>query len=349
MRGAAPALLLLAAVTPACGTGHAARSSVAGERRSVRIERARVESRAVGEEVVGTVRARTSAVIAPTVMGRVQEVRVTLGSRVRAGDVLVRLSVGEIDARLEQARAVTAHARIEHERAGRLRAARAIPTAEYDDVAAKLHVAEAAEREAGTMAGHAVLRAPFAGVVTAKQVSVGDTAMPGKPLLVVEDPGALRFEAPVPETAARGVAPGRVMTVRLDGVPREVAATVVEVSPIADPASRTVLVKLDLPALPSVRSGLFGRLLLPSGEERVVVVPTGAVVRRGQLEEVFVIEEGVARLRLVRIGRERGGVAEVLSGLDGGEAIAVSDAARLVDGQPVQAAVPVAPTEPGRP
>ncbi len=335
VRRAAFVPLLLGALTPACGTGRASRPAAPIER-SVRVEPVRVETRVAGEEVVGTVRARTAAAIAPTVMGRVREVHVTLGSRVRAGDLLVRLSVGESDARLAQARAVRAHARLEAERAERLRAAHAIPAAEVDDLQAKRRVAEAAEREASSLAGHATLRAPFDGVVTSKQVEVGDTAVPGRSLLVVEEPGALRFEASIPEVFARRIERGRPMRVRVDGVEREIAATVAEVSPAADPASRTVLVKLDLPPAPTLRSGLFGRLLLPTGEARAVVVPAEAVVRRGQIEEVFVVEGGVARLRLVRIGRERAGRAEVLSGLDGGELVAVSEPSRLVDGERVR-------------
>ena len=100
--------------------------------------------------------------------------------------------------------------------------------------------------------------------------------------------------------------------------------------------TRTVLVKVDLPPVPGLRSGRFGRLALAPSADRAVTVPLAAVVRRGQLEMVFVVDGGVARLRLVRTARQRDGAVEVLSGLAGGEAVAASDAAQLVDGQAVE-------------
>jgi multidrug efflux pump subunit AcrA (membrane-fusion protein) len=126
--------------------------------------------------------------------------------------------------------------------------------------------------------------------------------------------------------------------VRIDTVDHDLAGTVAEISPAADPASRTVLAKVDLPGDPAVHSGLFGRLLLARNEARSIVAPASAVVRHGQLESVFVVKDGVARLRLVRTGRERAGAVEVLSGLGDGEAVVASDSSALLDGQPVESA-----------
>jgi membrane fusion protein, multidrug efflux system len=329
------AVLALAGSLGACD-GHAAAATAALPSRSVRIEPARLNARATGEEVVGTVRSRHSATLAPTVTGTVKEVRVAVGSPVRAGQVLVRLSAREIDAKLDQARAVFAHAKLESDRAEALKAANAIPTAQLDAARAQLHIAEAAQDEASTMAEHTVVRAPFSGVVTAKATSVGDTAMPGQPLLVVEQPDALRFEASVPETEAHALAPGRRLEVRFDALEHPVVGTVAEVSPTADPASRTVTIKLDLPPAPALHSGLFGRMVLPSGEAHAVAVPASALVRHGQLEELYVVSAGTARLRLVKTGRAHDGIVELVSGVDDGELIATSDVALLVDGQPVR-------------
>ena len=190
------------------------------------------------------------------------------------------------------------------------------------------------------MADHTVIRAPFAGVVSAKLANVGDTAMPGQTLLILEDPRALRLEATVPEIAAKAMRTGQTVAVLIDGAQRPVTGTVAEISPAADPMSRTVLAKIELPADPSLHPGLLGRLLLPAspGEARSVVVPSGTVVRRGQLEEVFVVDRGRARLRLVKTGRVKGdGATEILSGLADGETVVTSDLADLVDGQPVEA------------
>jgi RND family efflux transporter MFP subunit len=331
-RGLVFALFALAS----CGAERAPKPPSALAIRTVRTGRAEVHSRPRIEEVVGTVRAVRSATIAPTVTGSVADVRVTVGSVVRAGDVLVRLSAREIDARLEQAKAVYALAKLDRDRAARLRAEAAISVAQYDAALAQFQVAEAARTEASTLSEHAVLRAPFAGVVTAKLVNVGDTALPGQALLVVEAPDALRFEARLPEAAARGLVAGRPQALRLDGLDHELIATISEIDPVVDATSRTVLVKLDLPHDPELRSGRFGRLLFASGATDAITVPADAVVRRGQLEIVFVVEGSAARLRLVRTAGERDGRIEIVSGLAGGEQVAVSDAAQLVDGQPVE-------------
>ena len=112
----------------------------------------------------------------------------------------------------------------------------------------------------------------------------------------------------------------------------------VEIQPSADDATRTRLVKVDLPQVPGLRSGRFGRLLLATGSSLTVAVPVDAVARQGQLETVFVVDAGTARLRLIRTGRERDGWLEVVSGLSGEEKVAVPGAVALVDGQRVEAA-----------
>lgn len=304
--------------------------------RAVHVARAELRSRPTVEEVVGTVRAVRTATIAPTLSGRVVELRVAVGSAVRAGDVLVRLSAREIEARVEQTRAALGLAKLEAARAARLAAEAAASVSQHDTALAQLRIAEAARAEASTLAEHAVLRAPFDAVVTARLVNLGDTAMPGQPLLVLEAPGALRFEARVPEGSAGLVTPGRQARVQIAGLPGTLLATSAELDPAADAGSRTRLVKLDLPARDGLHAGSFGRLLLESGAAQAVTVAPSAIVRRGQLEAVFVVEDGLARLRLVRTARERDGAVEVVSGLAGGEQVAVSEAATLVDGQPVE-------------
>jgi RND family efflux transporter MFP subunit len=334
------ALVAAAAGLAACDTKPAPAKTNTLPTRSVRMEHARLDANAGGEEAIGTVRARNSAAISSTVVGKVQVLNVTLGRRVQAGDVLVRISADEIGAKLDQTEALYGQAKVDLDRAQTLLSKEAIPRAQYDAAAAAFRVATARRAEAAAMAGHTVLRAPFAGVISAKLVNVGDTAMPGQPLLVLDDPSALRLEATVPEAAARTLTVGQAVPVRVDGRGRELPGTVAEVSPAADPMSRTVLAKVDLPRDPALHPGLLGRLMLPSaaGQPRSVLVPSATVVRRGQLEEVFVVDRGRARLRLVKTGRvTNDGVTEILSGLTDGEAVVASDIPEIVDGQPVKA------------
>ncbi|HUM09740.1 MAG TPA: efflux RND transporter periplasmic adaptor subunit [Myxococcaceae bacterium] len=328
----------LLALLCSCAGEPAKRPAAGVPPRVVQVAQADRTQRSVTTDVVGTVRAVRSATIAPLISGTVVEVRVGLGSSVRAGEVLLRLSAREIDARLEQTRAVSALAKRDRDRAIALKDTGAISVAQYETAITQWNVAQARQAEAGTLADRTVLRAPFAGVVTAKLANVGDTAMPGQALLVLESPGALRFEARVPETAVDALAVGRPLPVRLDGLDHDIEGRIAEIQPASDDATRTRLAKIDLPATPGVRSGRFGRVLLTTGGSVGVAVPAEAVVRHGQLEGVFVVTSGTARLRLVRTGRERDGRVEIVSGLAGDEKVVLAGAADLVDGQRVEEA-----------
>jgi RND family efflux transporter MFP subunit len=114
-----------------------------------------------------------------------------------------------------------------------------------------------------------------------------------------------------------------------------VVGTVSEISPIADPVSRTFRVKLDLPPVDGLRTGQFGRVSVPVAETRLLLVPREAVLKRGQMEIVFVVRDGRASLRLVKTGKALDGRVEVLSGLEEGDSVVVRDTDRLIDGQPV--------------
>jgi len=120
----------------------------------------------------------------------------------------------------------------------------------------------------------------------------------------------------------------------LDVTPKA-KATVAEMSPTGDPNSRTFPVKLDLPAGNTMRPGQFVRIAVPVREYEALVIPAAAFVQRGQLQMVFVNENNIAKLRLIRTGRERSKGIEVLAGLDGGESLVIEGADKLIDGQPL--------------
>lgn len=284
------------------------------------------------EEVVGTVRSRLRALVEAKVSGRVLEYSAVPGALVKAGDVLARLDVQEIQAKVDQAHAMLDQAKRDFERQKQLIASNATARQDYDAAEARVKVATAGVAEAETMLSYAKVTAPFDGVVTRKLADVGDLAMPGKPLLEMEAPTALRFEADLPEAILNRVKLGAKLPVR---VGRVLEGTVSEISPVADPVSRTFLVKLDLPVVEGVRTGQFGRVSVPVAETKLLVVPQAAVLKRGQMELVFVEREGHAALRLVKTGQVLGEQVEVLSGLDEGEQVIVGNISHLVDGQPV--------------
>jgi membrane fusion protein (multidrug efflux system) len=288
------------------------------------------------EEVVGTVRSKTRAVIEARVGGRIETLAASPGQLVKKGDLIAQLDVREIQARLDQAKATLEQANRDLERYTTLLNQNVLTKAEYDTAEARQRIARAAVTEAETMLGYAKVTAPFDGVITRKISDVGDLASPGRGIVELEDPDALRVEADVPEGLVRLLKIGEKMEVRTSELPNPVIAMVSEIAPAADPSSRTSLVKLDLPSNSGMRLGQFVRVAVPVGEKTSLRLPVSAVVLRGQMETVFVATNNVAQMRLVKTGRMANGDVEIVSGLDAGERVVVDGAEKLLDGQPLQ-------------
>lgn len=293
------------------------------------------KSRPMTEDVVGTVRPKLSAAIEAKISGRIEQMLVVPGQLVKTGDQLVRLDAHEIQSRMDQAVAARQQAESDLKRATDLMEQKILSQSEFDNAQSKFRIATAAEAEEKAMLDYTVIAAPFDGVITRKLADVGDLATPGKPLLQMENPATLRLEADVPEALVGNVNLGDKLAVRIATVAGELEGTVAEMSPTADPNSRTYLVKLDLPGTTGLRSGQFGRVAVPVGEASAIRVPASAVILRGQMEIVFVAANGRAQLRLVKTGNRVGGEVEVVSGLDSGEQVVTEGATTLTDGQPL--------------
>lgn len=333
-------LILSAAAFAALAAG--ACSEHSAERRSeelpaatVRVATATSGSSTAREEVIGTVRPRLRAAVEAKISARIERFPVVTGQRVADGELLVALDSREIRARLEQAQAVRDQAERDMTRFAALLDQEAVTRAEYDAARARQRVAEAAMTEAETMLTYTRVVAPFAGVVVRKLADIGDLASPGRPLLELEDPDHLRLEADVPEALIDRVAIGAELQLRIASLDRDLTGKVAEIAPSADPGSRTFLAKIDLPSEPGLRAGQFGRASIPVGQSAALRVPAAAVLQRGQLETAFVVEDGRAKLRLVKTGKRVGDDVELLSGIDPGETIVVEGVAALRDGQAV--------------
>ncbi len=339
MKQVLPLMLLgLVAAVPSCGN-KSERPAVAGHTlpsASVRVQRIESVKQPAVEEVVGTVQPKLRAALEAKISGRITRLAVTLGQAVKQGDVLVELASQEIQARLDQAQATLRQTELDFNRTANLRKQDAATQAELDAAQTRYHVAKAALAEAEALAGYAKIIAPFDGVLARKLADEGDLAMPGKPLLELEGRAGLRLVADVPSVLAGHIVPGAKVAVRVETLPDPLTGTLAEIAPGADPASRTVLMKVDLPETRGLRAGLFGRLAVPAGEKSCLFVPAQALVRRGQLEVLFVAADGKAQMRLVRSGKQAEQGIEILSGLAAGEAIVVEGAATLRDGQPLQ-------------
>ncbi len=286
-------------------------------------------------EVSGTVRPVRRAVLAARVMGAITELPITLGQRVEAGALLVKISAADADARLGQARSGLSVARRDLERERALLAKAASTAETVRNLEDRLTGAEAAVREAEANLAFAEIRAPFSGVIARRLVNAGDLAAPGQPLLEIEENTNFEIEAFVPASLASALTPGAVLPVDADG--QRISGGLKEISSTADEATRSIGVKIAVPAGAAVRSEQFVRVQIPGSTLRTLLVPASAVSVSGQMERVFVAGDGNrAVLRLVKTGALRGDQLEVLSGLSAGERVVAAPSATLRDGQPLE-------------
>lgn len=195
--------------------------------------------------------------------------------------------------------------------------------------------AEQDVRAAQISRSYAEIQSPVAGIVTAKSVEPGNLAVPGAPLLTIEG-GGYRLEASIEESKLSSLHLGSRTMVKFDGIDRDIDARVSEIVPAIDAASRSYIVKIDLPGMPTLRSGLFGRATFQLGSRPVLTIPPAAVLEHGQLQSVFVADGGIARTRLITIGNRDKSSVEILSGLSAGEKVIVPVPQQLVDGARVE-------------
>lgn len=325
----------LALTLPACNRDHP-REPPATKIDTVSVKVAHVERlrRPGFQPVTGTVRPLARALIATRIMGTVQDANFAVGQAVSAGDILLKIQAGELTARLERARAALNQATRDFGRETALLAQGSSTQEVVRTAEDQLHVARAAFEEAEILLSYSQITAPFPGFVTRKLINTGDFTVPGTPLLELEARDRMRAELDVPDTLgllAVGVA---VPVVSSSGT---ISGRISEVSPAADSATRTRRVIVDLPSQAVVYSGEFVRALWPTAESEILFVPAQAVSYFGQIERVFVVEQGRrAELRFVKTGATELDRVQILSGLTAGETVVVAPPSSLRDGHPVQ-------------
>lgn len=288
-------------------------------------------------EVVGTIQAVKQAEIASKITGNITTLQVDLGSRINKGDLLIEVGAGEISAQLQQAEAQLEQARRNLAREEKLLKKNAATQQTVNSLRDSTRIAEAAHNEALTMLEYTRITAPFSGIVTRKFASVGDLATPGKPLLQIEAENSLQVLTDIPEALILKINKDDRLSVFIPSVDVTTEGVVAEVSPTADPSSRSAPIKLRIAADSRLRSGQFARVTLTKDQAETLTVPAGAVVPFGQMERVFVNSEGKAKLRLVRTGARINDNIEILSGLAEGETVISGGNLNLLDGQPIAA------------
>jgi RND family efflux transporter MFP subunit len=300
-----------------------------------------VVERRVGSAVEwasGAVESARRTAVASRILARIEEIRVSAGSEVAEGDVLIRLDARDLDARtsevaeaLRGARARLKLARTEHERMTKLVAEGVEAKQRLDRTESALRVAQAevdrleqSQRESRTGLSFAEIRSPVSGRVVDRLAEPGDTAVPGRPLLRIYDPTVLRVEVPVRESLAVRLTVGAPLPVRIPSLEEEFEGVIDEIVPFAEPGARTLLIKARLPYDARLYAGMFARAAVPAGEREWLTVPERSVERIGQLEFVTVVGESGPERRAVTTGpRLEEGRVEVLSGLAAGERVAL--------------------------
>lgn len=316
-------------------------------------------------EAMGTVRAAQTSQVSSQMMGNIREIRAQEGDRVQAGQVLATIDDSQPRAAVEQATAAVAAAEKEvsaadsdltlaeatQKRYQQLFDKKSVSPQEFDEVKARRQSAEArrdmaragqaqanaALTQARNSLGYTIVRAPFAGAVAEKKADSGTLASPGTAIFTIEDTRSYRLEVTIDESSIRIVRAGQSVSVLLEAIGNaEFSGKVTQIVPAADPASRSFLVKIGLPADAHLRSGLFGRARFSLGERQALLIPRAAIVEHGQLQGVYVIDANrMSGLRYITLGKAAGQQVEVLSGLQDGEKIVADPGTRELGGKQI--------------
>jgi RND family efflux transporter MFP subunit len=305
-------------------------------------------------EATGSVEAWRRASPGTKIMGRIESMPAREGDQVRQGQLLASFEKGDLEAAVSQAEAAVTMARAEmehavaqHRRMRTLHARGSATKKNVEDSEARFRVgtagvkqAEANLAAAQVMLEYAEIRSPLDGWVVSRLAEVGDMTSPGMPLFVLEDLSQVKIKLTVAESDVVALKQGDEALVHVDVLAESRPAQIQRILPAGDPRSRTFEVHLLLSNPDNrLKSGMFARAGFEHGTRSAVLVPLSAVVQRGQLRGLFVIDvDDRARLRWVRLGRLEDGRAEVLSGLAAGERFVVSPPQGLADGVRVEPA-----------
>ncbi|MEO5659886.1 MAG: efflux RND transporter periplasmic adaptor subunit [Polaromonas sp.] len=287
----------------------------------------------------GVVEAVRQSTLAAQIAGQIVELRVKVGDSVKAGQVLLRIDpraaeqlVSSSQSQLAEVQAGLTNALRSYERSKQLFAQNFISKAGLDQAESDYKAAQARVASLRANAGQAstartftTISAPYAGVVAATPIEVGDMATPGRPLVTVFDPASMRVIATLSQSSLRAIKLQLPVQVEVPAVKRRLTATQVTLVPLADSRTHTSRLRVELSDASGLLPGQFARAYFATGVARKLVIPEGAVLRRSEVTAVYVHGAGgQAQLRQIRVGEVSGdGYIEVLAGLREGERIAL--------------------------
>lgn len=301
--------------------------------------------------VSGKIQASNSADLSTRMMGYVKKVHVNVGDKVRKGQLLVSINntdlqakKGQVNAGITQAKTAFNNAEKNYKRFKNLFASNSVTQKEMDDMTANYQMAKAGleaanqkKNEVNAQFAYSNITAPFSGVVTRKNIDTGDMTNPGIPLISIETPKEFEVLAMVPETEISQIKKGTTVTVLLKALEKTIKGKVIEVSTSAKNTGGQYLVKVNLEKTDAaILSGMFSTVQFPverNAKTELVLIPTDAIVKNGQLSGVYTVSESnTALLRWLRLGRTYGNNVEVLSGLNADESYIVSAEGKLFNG-----------------
>jgi len=289
---------------------------------------------------VGSLKSNESVVLRPEIAGRIAAIHLREGMPAAKGAVLVALDASTQAAELRQAEANLALSQANHRRTEELYEKKFVSARARDEAAANLKVLEAAVALAQARLQKTQIRAPFAGIVGIRNVSIGDYVKEGQELVNIEDIGALKADFRLPESYLSRLRKGQSVEVSTDAMPGQMfKGTLDAIDPLLDASGRAISLRarLENPDL-KLRPGMFVRVRLAFGGERQgLAVPEEALVPAGDDNFVFRVVEGKAQRVMVKVGQRRGATVEITEGLKAGDEVVSAGQLKLRDGVPVRA------------
>jgi RND family efflux transporter MFP subunit len=363
--------IAIAVGTAGCGGGEASDEAPARPRTSEPVVVAVETAAAVEREVATVIRATGSFVadeasdVTPHVPGSVVETPINVGDVVKPGQVIVRLDarnanldLQHAEATLQQAEALAQNAKVEAERHAALVKSGDISRSTYEKLTTQLASADAAVAQATARvasarkaADDATVTAPFAGHVTARQVSMGEYVTNATTVATIVRIQPIKLELQVPESDAGKLRRGMAVRAEVPTHPGIVFEGVVSALNVAlDASSRAMAIEVRFPNHDArLLPGMFGtaQIDLPA-KERALFVPAAAVatIANGQSSAVYIVDDTTARLRVVQVGEVDNGMVRILAGLDGHPVVATSALSQLFDGARVRATAAAAVRRP---
>jgi membrane fusion protein (multidrug efflux system) len=309
---------------------------------AIAVETVKVASAPFQDDVsaVGSLKSNESVVLRPEIAGRIASIHFKEGVPAGKGAVLVALDASTQNAELKQAEANLGLAQANFKRTEDLFQKKFVSERARDEAAANLKVLEATVALVQARQQKTQIRAPFAGIVGIRNVSVGDYVKEGQELINIEDISSLKVDFRLPENLLSRLQQGQAIEVATDAMPGQAfKGTVDAIDPLLDASGRAISLRARLPNPElKLRPGMFGRVRLAFGGERSgLALPEEALMPAGSDNFVFKVGEGKAQRVKVKIGQRRGATAEIVEGLKEGDEVVTAGQLKLRDGAPVKA------------